>query len=152
MNKVERLKSLAGYEQDFARWSAEQAALLREGRLDFVDLENVAEEIESLGRSEKSEIEHRLGVLLVHLLKWQFQPSKRTGSWRSTIREQRTRIARRIKDSPSLKGYPAEIFAEEYVMARMNASDETGLAQTIFPLTCPLSIEQVLAADYFPDN
>jgi hypothetical protein len=69
MNKIERPNSLAGYEQDFARWSAEQAALLREGGFEFVDLENVAEEIESLGRSDRKEIRNRQEVLLRHLLK-----------------------------------------------------------------------------------
>jgi len=89
MNKVFRLQELTHYETDFARWCAEQGAMLREGRLDRLDRENLAEEIECSGRSERREIENRLKVLLVHLLKWRHQPEGRNGSWRSTIRRDR---------------------------------------------------------------
>lgn len=149
MNRID-LKKLAGYEEDFALWSAEQAALLRAGKFDRVDVENVAEEIESLGRSDKYEIESRLRVLLMHLLKWEFQPVARTNSWRATIIEQRGRIARRIKDSPSLKSYPAEVLPEEYGYSIPHAAQETGLAESAFPAACPYSAEQILDRDFWP--
>ncbi|MDC9825874.1 DUF29 domain-containing protein [Devosia sp. ZB163] len=149
MNKID-LKRLAGYRQDLALWSAEQAALIREGKLDRVDLENVAEEIESLGRSEESEIENRMAVLLAHLLKHQFQPDKRSPSWTSTIFEQRYRIARVIRRSPSLKAYPATTLDGEYLIARRNAAAETGMPIEALPETCPYTIDQALDPDYLP--
>jgi hypothetical protein len=152
MNKVFPKPHLTSYEADYARWCEEQGQLLRAGRFSELDRENLAEEIESLARNERSEIGSRLGVLLLHLLKWQFQPAKRKGGWRATIRNERIRIAKRLKDSPSLKAYPSEILADEYAVARLNAADETGIDSKVFPETCPYSIEQVLNADFLPEN
>lgn len=149
MNKFD-LRTLADYDEDFALWSAEQAALIRAGKFDRVDLENVAEEIESLGRSEESEIESRMAVLLAHLLKQQFQADKRSASWSSTIFEQRYRIARIIRRSPSLRVYPASTIAEEYVIGRRNAAGETGLPEATFPASCPYTIEQILDPEFLP--
>ena len=151
MNKVFRLSQLTPYDADYARWCAEQGALLRENRLDRLDRENLAEEIESLGRSLEDEIESRLGVLIAHLLKWKFQPSGRSNSWKATIAEQRTRIARRLKKSPSLKGHPASVLNEEYEIGRLSAWGETGLPEETFPTTCPFTIEQVLDLNWLPD-
>lgn len=152
MNKIERLKPLAGYEEDFARWSAEQGALLRAGQFAEVDLENVAEEIESLGRSDKRQIESRLKVLLVHLLKARFQPGKDKPGWKSTVREQRRGIAKLIKESPSLKSHPSSVMNEEYGHAREDAADETGLDLESFPEECPFTIAQILDIDYYPES
>ena len=99
MNRID-LKQPAGYDEDFALWSAEQAGLIRAGRLDRLDLDNLAEEIDSLGRSEEHQIDSRLEVLLQHLLKWQFQPEKRTRSWAASILEQRIRIGPRPEAQP----------------------------------------------------
>ncbi len=150
MNKLERTPHLATYDSDFARWSEEQAALLRSGRFDAVDLENVAEEIESLGRSDKREIENRLKVLLVHLLKSQFQPEKMKPGWKSTIIEQRRRIRMLVKESPSLRSYPQLVLVAEYDFARREAADETGLPLKILPKTCPYSTEEILTLDFYP--
>ena len=106
MNKVFRKPQLTPYEADYARWCAEQGALLREGRLSDLDRENLAEEIESLGRSDKREIENRLMVLLLHLLKWKYQPGEQSGSWKGSIREQRKQLSRILFESPSLRDYP----------------------------------------------
>lgn len=149
MNKVD-LKKLARYEDDFALWSAEQAALLRAGKFDRLDVENVAEEIESLGRSDQYEIDSRLEILLAHLLKWQFQPRERSNSWKASINEQRMRIARRIKASPSLKSYPTESVPGGYRIGRHVAIRETGLPESVFPEECPYSIEQILDRNFFP--
>ena len=113
--------------------------------------ENLAEEIESLGRSERYEIESRLKVLLVHLLKWRYQPQAQSNGWKGTIREQRARIARRIGDSPSLRGYPEEILADEYSFAVPQAADETGLSEDAFPAACPFTVEQILDPGFLPD-
>ncbi len=105
------------YEADYHRWTKDQASALREQRLAEIDWENVAEEIESLGRSDRREIESRLAVILEHLLKWQFQPERRSASWQASLFEQRNRIHRLLLESPSLKGYPATVLDDEYRLA-----------------------------------
>lgn len=152
MNRITRIGRLAAYDEDFALWSAEQGALLRAGKLDGLDRENLAEEIESLGRSERKEIRKRLRVLLAHLLKWQFQPAKRKGGWRSTILMQRRELHRTLAENPSLRSHPSEVLEETYEIARSKAADETGLPEDAFPATCPFSIEQILDPAFLPDE
>jgi hypothetical protein len=144
-------QEIARYDGDFFAWAMDQARLLEARRADALDWTNLAEEIRSVGNAEKSEIENRLLVLLVHLLKWQYQPSGRKGGWAATIREQRRRITKRILQSPSLRTYPGEVLDEEYADARLNAADETGLAENVFPKACPYTIEQVLDGDFWPE-
>jgi hypothetical protein len=151
MNKFFRKPQLTPYEADYAQWCAEQGALLREGRLSDLDRENLAEEIETLGRSERAEIENRLGVLLLHLLKWKFQPAGRSGSWRASIAEQRMRLAKRLRENPSLKNAPPEALAEEYEIARLRAADETRMDEAAFPQECPFSIAEILDPSFFPN-
>ncbi len=148
MNKIER--QLASYDHDFARWSAEQSELIRQGRFSEVDLENVAEEIASLGRSDRREIRNRLEVLLRHLLKWEFQPGKRKAGWRSTILDQRRQIKVLLKESPSLKRYPASQIAWCYDLARAKAVGETGLAESTFPGECAYAASQILDEEFLP--
>jgi uncharacterized protein DUF29 len=138
------------YEADYAQWCAEQGALLREGRLSDLDRENLADEIESLGRSDKREIRKRLGVLLAHLLKWQFQADKRNAGWLLTIREQRRQIKSLTEESPSLKTLPRKELDRQFELARQDALDETGLSEVTFPEECPYTIGEVLDFDYFP--
>ena len=149
MNKID-LKKYARYKDDVALWATEQAALIRAGKLDLVDLENVAEEIESLNRSIRSEIRSRLKVLLVHLLKYRFQPSMRTPSWRSTITLQRLELEETLDESPSLRRYPAEILARSYQAARYGAAGETRLGVSTFPPVCPFSAEDVFNHEFYP--
>ncbi|MDQ6435819.1 DUF29 domain-containing protein [Mesorhizobium sp. LHD-90] len=151
MNKHLWKSQLTPYEVDFAQWCVEQGALLRAGRLDALDRENLAEEIESLGGSEEDEIGSRLNVLLTHLLKWRYQPDKRSSGWRGTIAEQRYRIGRRLKRSPSLRAFPAEVLVDEYKTARLLAAGKTGLPEQIFPETCPFVVDQILEESFFPD-
>jgi hypothetical protein len=141
------------YERDFFLWTRQQAQLLRErgGIVVGLDVSRLAEEVEDLGSSQQNEIESRLCVLLAHLLKWQFQPQKRSNSWRATITEQRMRIAKRLRQSPSLRSYPGDVLVEEYVLARLNASAETDLPIDAFPADCPLTIEQCLDPDFYPE-
>ena len=150
MNKVHRLKNVTPYEIDFARWSEEQAALLRSGRFDAVDLENVAEEIESLGRSDKREISNRVGVILLHLLKWEFQPPERKPGWLLTLDEQRDSVRKLIKESPSLKRVPGASINQEFEFARRKAAVETGLDLASFPTECPYAAEDLLDLDFLP--
>lgn len=139
------------YREDFHAWAYQNARLLREGRFEEIDIENIAEELEDMGSSKARELESRLGVLLAHLLKWVYQPETRSNSWRATIREQRRRIARLIKKNPSLKSVLDEAFVDGFGDARLIAMRETGLNDDIFPLTSPFTLEQTLNDDYWPE-
>ena len=138
------------YQRDFVRWAEEQGRKLRAHDTREIDWENVAEEIESLGRSDRFEIESRMEVLVLHLLKWRLQPKARSNSWRATIEEQRVRIGRRIAESPSLKRYPAEVLDDAYRIARPRAADEMGYVLEDLPKTCPFTIQQIFDRDFLP--
>lgn len=139
------------YEADFFAWANEQAALLRAGKLSAADIEHIAEEIEDMGRAEQRELENRLKQLLLHLLKWRFQPERRGSSWQASIRIQRVEIAKHIKKNPSLKADIAETMSDAYEVAQIAAAGETGLLETVFPAECPWSYEQIMDAGFWPD-
>ncbi|MFB2892259.1 DUF29 domain-containing protein [Aerosakkonemataceae cyanobacterium BLCC-F50] len=143
-------KSSDLYETDFYAWTIEQAKFLREGILDSLDLPNLAEEIESLGKQDRRELRNRLRVLIGHLLKWEYQPGKRSKSWSNTIYEQRYQIKQLIKESPSLKPYLEEAVVESYSDALDLASRETSLDESLFPQECSYNLEQILDKDFFP--
>lgn len=143
-------KPAPAYESDYFAWSEDQAAKIRAAMPKGVDWENVAEEIESLGRSQKTEIRNRLRVLLVHLLKWEYQSDRRSASWQSTIGAQRVHIEGLIEDSPSLHRFPSEILQKVYPSARQRVSVETKLPLNTFPETLPYSIKQVLDPRFMP--
>jgi hypothetical protein len=138
------------YDQDFLAWTERQAALLRAGRLDQLDLDNLAEELDTMGRSEWSELESRLEVLLLHMLKWDFQPARQSRSWRSTMREQRNALRRLLRRSPGLKRDLETTLAEVYLDAVGRAIDETGLRAATFPDALPYSLAEVLEAESGP--
>ena len=144
-------RNSVAYDEDFFAWTQEQARLLRDGDLADIDVENLAEEIESMGKSDRREIRNRLVVLLAHLLKWEFQPSGRSNSWSGTIREQRRRIALVIEDSPSLRAVVAGTLYDAYGKARLDAAEETELALSTFPNECPYPPEQILSEDFLPE-
>ncbi len=151
MNRLDPQR-LTAIDEDFALWSAEQAALLAAGAFDRLDIENLVGELDYLGNSQKHEIESRLKILVTHLLKWQFQPEQRSNSWKATLIEQRAEIEGVIRRSPSLRPYPATAMdARSYEIARLRASGETGLPLAAFPETCPYAIEQILDLDFLPD-
>lgn len=152
MNKHARLEKPRAYEADYYGWTMDQAAAVRAARFDLVDRENLAEEIESLGKSEKREIESRLMLVLLHLLKWQFQPEKRKGGWEASIKIHRKRLIKIIGENPSLKHYPAEEMPHAYMEARLAAERETGIAYEAFPEACPYSVAQVFDESFFPDG
>ena len=145
-------RNCVDYEEDFYAWTVEQARLLRSGELSSIDVANIAEEIESLGRSDKRAIESRLTVLLMHLLKWQIQSKMRSQSWSGTILEQRRRIEKLLRESPSLRASVNEALAEAYSDAREAASNETGLPETDFPAECPFTAEQVMSRSFLPER
>ena len=138
------------YDQDIHRWATETARLVRERRFSEIDLIHLAEELDSMGKSERRALESRLVVLLVHLLKWDHQPEQRSKSWRRTLIEQRKQIAKLLDDSPSLKPKIPELLADAYDSALRWAADETGMDESDFPSTCPYRVEQLLDADDCP--
>jgi hypothetical protein len=152
MSEPARKPDLAQYEGDFFAWTEEQGRLLRARKAAGLDWENLAEEIETLGRSERGEIRSRLTVILLHLLKWQFQPTGRNASWRATLLEQRDQLNDVLKDSPSLKGYPETVLPKQYSIARMKAAGETELPLDRFPLECPYAISEILDEEFHPDE
>lgn len=139
------------YDRDFFAWANEQAELLRTRRLSDADIDHIAEEIESLGRTEKRELVNRLAVLLSHLLKWRFQPDRRGASWQATIRVQRRALTRHMGDNPSLKATLPEAIAEGYGDAVIEAAGETGLPETMFPSLCPWEFEQFMDQAFWPE-
>jgi len=140
------------YDQDFYAWANEQAALLRAGQLSAADIAHIAEEIESMGRTEKRELVSRLTVLLAHLLKWQFQPSYRGPSWEVTIRNQRRDLTDHLADNPSLRARLPEAVASAYERAVDTAYAETGLSRSTFPTSYPWSFDQIMNAAFWPEN
>lgn len=133
------------YDRDFYAWANEQAALLRAGNLSSADVANIAEEIETLGRSEKRELRSRLAVLLLHLLEWQFQPGRRSRSWEISIANAHDELAEHLAENPSLKAVLPEAITSAYRRARLDAEQETGLPDSAFPVECPWTFDQAMA-------
>jgi hypothetical protein len=140
------------YDQDFYAWANEQAALLREGRLSEADVEHIAEEIESIGRSEKRELVNRLRILLLHLLKWQFQPSRRGACWEASIINTRDELEDHLHDNPSLKSQIADALGSAYRRAVLDAVAQIGLKQTNFPTTYPWEYDEIMDPNFYPES
>lgn len=140
------------YDTDFYSWTQRQAKLIREGRLAELDLENILEEIESMGRSDYRALQSRLEILFMHLLKWEYQPEKRQmgHSWERTIREQRKQARRILQDSPGLKNKIDAMLPVAYKRAVEDAAEETGLSPSTFPKERPWSYEQVMNTEFWP--
>ena len=138
------------YETDYLKWIETTVEKLRGKDFSNIDWENVIEEFEDMGRSERRSLESNLVVILLHLLKWQFQPELRSGSWKGSIAEHRRRIRKALKDSPSLKPYLEEVFAECYLDAIEQASAETGLPEATFPQLCPYTSTEALDSNFMP--
>ncbi len=142
---------MQNYETDFYGWVFDQADYLRAGRFVDLDIENLIEEIESMGRREKRTLESRLSVLLLHLLKWKFQPERRGRSWELTIKVQRNKLLEVITDNPSLKPKLPEILLSAYESAVLGVASETNLDLTVFPVECPWIFEQIINFGFYPD-
>lgn len=136
------------YEADYLKWIETTVQKLRVRDYSSVDWENLIAEIEDMGRSERRSLESNLVVVLTRLLKWQYQPDFRSGSWKGTIAEHRRRIRKALKESPSLKPYLQEVFAECYLDAVELASAETELPIERFPDECPYTSTEVLALSF----
>ncbi|EAM47679.1 DUF29 domain-containing protein [Crocosphaera watsonii WH 8501] len=139
------------YDKDYCLWLEETIQVLREGRLTELDISNLIEEIEDMGISQKKAVKSNSRILLMHLLKWKYQPTKRSKSWKSSIIEHRKRIRDSFEDSPSLKVYFANNFDLCYQDARELAAAETGLSIDEFPIESPFFEQDTLKPDYFPE-
>jgi len=139
------------YETDFYGWIQEQAGFLRAGQFVSLDMDNLIEEIESMGKSHQRALESRLEILLIHLLKWRFQPTFRGTSWQLTIKEQRKRIADHLRKNPSLKSRITEAFETAYDYAPYGAARETGMDTSAFPAQCPWTFDQAMDDTFWPD-
>ena len=138
------------YEADFVAWSDQMATLLGQQRFDELDLPHLIEEVQDLGNRHRDALESTLIVLLLHLLKWQYQPQHLSGSWKGSIVEHRRRVNKALSKYPSLKPYLQQIFDDCYQDAVEQAIAETGLDSTTFPQRCPFMATQVLDTQFFP--
>lgn len=139
------------YEQDYYLWLEQTSLALQAGKLEEVDIENLLEEINDMGRSERRALESNLTVVLLHLLKYKYQPTHRSNSWLASILEHRLRLKKQLKESPSLKPYLERIFGECYGDATLRAEVETGLSLEVFPIESAFTIEEALNIDYLPE-
>jgi len=140
----------AAYEPDFALWCLDQAALLRAGRTDGLDFEHLAEEIETLGRSQRTALRSNYMQVLLHLLKWRYQPGRRTVSWEVSIEGHRSHAESILENVPSLKSQKAAILREAYARARKRAAGQTGMLQSVFPEECPFAARDVERSGWLP--
>ncbi|MBD2181443.1 DUF29 domain-containing protein [Planktothrix sp. FACHB-1355] len=139
------------YDRDYYLWTEEIAKILRQGRFADLDVKNLLLEIEEMGKREKRAVESNLVVVLLHLLKYKYQPEKRSGSWEGSMREHRRRLNRELDDSPSLRPYLETIFDSCYQNAREQAKDETRLPVETFPVNSPFTLEESLNPDFLPE-
>lgn len=142
---------VAFYERDYYRWLIENANLLRTGRVSEADLDRIAEELEEMGRSERRALASHISVQVSHLLKWQFQSSHRSSSWRGSIQNARSSIQDLLDESPSLRDQLTPLVVSKYPNARFNAANETNLPESTFPDDCPYRLEDLLNVDFWPD-
>ncbi|NJP09348.1 MAG: DUF29 domain-containing protein [Leptolyngbyaceae cyanobacterium RU_5_1] len=139
------------YQQDYYIWLEKMAQLLRTGNLKELDRVNLAEEIEDMGKREKRSVESNLEIVLMHLLKYKYQPEQRSNSWRFTLLEHRDRLDKLFRDSPSLRLHCVDVFADCYGRARKKAAVETDLSLDTFPEMSPFTPAEALNVDFLPD-
>jgi hypothetical protein len=147
---LERQETL--YDDDLAAWAKQQATLLRAGRLEALDTANLIEELEEMAASRRRKLHRRLRVLLMHLLKWDFQPRRRSRSWASTIVEQQARIEELLTESPSLRPELEATARAAYAYALKRASIETGLPRRSFPPELPYDLSRIVGAEGEPGD
>jgi hypothetical protein len=140
------------YEQDFYSWIYRNIELLKQGKFSELDIDVLVDELESMAKRDRRELFSHLMVLIAHLLKWQFQPEQRGGSWRGSILEQRIKIRKQLQESPSLKNKLPEGIETAYPDALRVAMNETGLSSGVFPNACPYSVEQILDESFYPGH
>ncbi|QTA89542.1 DUF29 domain-containing protein [Desulfonema magnum] len=140
------------YEQDFHLWLCHNVQLLRERKISEIDIENIAEELDAMGKTQHRELVSRLKILFARLLKWQFEPEHRSGSWKRTIVEQRHQIEQLLEMSPSLNHQIDQKIPKAYKKAVEYAAAETGISESVFPRNCPYPLEDALNKDFYPES
>ena len=150
MSQASMLAPESLFDEDRVRWADEQARLLREGRLEQLDVTHLIVEIENVGASQRGAVEGCLIALIAHLLAWKYQPGARSRSWHEAIIEQRTRIARLLETSPSLGSHPAIIFGECYLQGRRRVAADTGIDRALLPESAPFTLAQALDSGFLP--
>ena len=138
------------YEQDFFAWTKQQINYLQNQQWNQLDLAHLIEEIETLGKQQRQELRNRLSILIGHLLKWEYQPQKRSYSWLATLRVQRIDIQELINDNPSLKPCLEEALTQAYIKGLLLAVSETNLPDRTFPKNCPYSLTEILSDRFYP--
>ncbi|MBI4639654.1 MAG: DUF29 domain-containing protein [Candidatus Tectomicrobia bacterium] len=141
----------ASYEQDFYAWLLKSAELLRQKKFSELDVEHIAEELEGMARSDKRQLINRFAVLLAHLLKWQYQPDRRSKNWERSMKEQRKRTRLLLEDSPSLQYEIEKHLSDAYEIALLSAANETGIDELAFPESCEYSLEEILDPNFYPE-
>jgi hypothetical protein len=136
------------YRRDLYTWALEQAAALRAGELDRLDLTNLAEEIEDLGSEQLHKLTSAYRIILLHMLKWDHQPERRSRSWVASIRSQRVQASDVLEDNQGLKSRRGDALARAYRRARIEAVGETGLGEDVFPTECPYSLEEIMTREF----
>ena len=139
------------YTTDFNKWVEQTAQLLRSRRWQDLDIQHLIEEVEDLGKSERRGVASQLTRLLLHLLKWQYQPQRRSDSWLDSITDARTQIDLAIADSPSLRSHPEEQLKQSYQRARRQAAKQSKMPLEVFPEDCPYALDLVLDEDWLPE-
>ena len=140
------------YERDFYSWTQEQAKLLRAGRLDALDVANILEEIETLGRSERASLKSAYRLICSHLLKMKYQPERYTRSWYNTVDRERGEVSEILAENPGLRPSCEETFVKAYMLARGDAKRETSLPDKTFPRVPPFDREECERSDFLPDE
>jgi hypothetical protein len=138
------------YQQDFFAWTKQQINYLQNQQWNQLDLAHLIEEIETLGKQQRQELRNRLSILIGHLLKWEYQPQKRSHSWFATLRVQRIDIQELINDNPSLKPYLEDTLTQAYIKGLLLAVSETNLPDRTFPKNCPYSLTEILSDRFYP--
>jgi Domain of unknown function DUF29 len=148
---MSNLTQQSNYDKDFYAWALNNVELLRQKKFEEIDVDNIAQEIESMGKSNKRALFSHLAILMAHLLKWKYQPVRRSKSWSLTIKNQGFELTDLLNESPSLKNEISSQFAHSYQKALIIAAQETFMEEKDFPKECPFSIEQCLSDEFFPN-
>ncbi len=149
-NLEQKNTALNLYQQDFFAWTKQQINYLQNQQWNQLDLAHLIEEIETLGKQQRQELRNRLSILIGHLLKWEYQPQKRSHSWLATVRVQRIDIQELIDDNHSLKPYLEEALTQAYIKGLLLAVSETNLPDRTFPKNCPYSLTEILSDRIYP--
>lgn len=151
LNEKGNLLMIPKHDEDFYGWAMTNASLLKQKKYQEADMDMIIEELEEMGGSNENQLINRLGVLIAHLLKWQFQPEVRGRSWEGTIEEQRHKIKRLVKKNPSLKTKISEAIEEGFSDSKSIIKKDTPLELKLLPAECPYTFDQIMDDEFYPE-